>query len=99
MPLPSNSVRVGFWFNNKPPKTERLVELCQSSDLVVLRKPVGDWPAEYTGVNHISAGDFDRLGALELTRINKGWVIEAAQLLRGHRYWSQPSEAEGDASF
>jgi len=99
VPLPQNPVRIGFWFSNKPPKADRLTELCQTSDLVVMRNPVGDWPAECAGVNHISAGDFRSLGALELTRTEKGWAIKAAQPLRGNRYWSQPSDAEGDASF
>ena len=103
MPLPQNQVRIGFWFSNKPPKVDRLVELCQASDLVVLRNPVGDWPVECAGVNRISAGDFRSMGALELTRQKsnkqKGWAIKAAQPLRGDRYWSRPSDAEGDASF
>ena len=98
-PLPQNPVRIGFWFSNKPPKADRLTELCQTSDLVIMRNPVGDWPVECAGVNRISAGDFRTLGALELTRTQKGWAIKAAQPLRGSRYWSRSSEAEGDASF
>ncbi len=96
-PLPTARLKVGFWFSNTPPKPERLAELCQASDLVVMRGSLGDWPAECAGVNHISAGDFRKLGALELTRKNKGWTIKAAQPLRGNRYWSSPSEAEGSA--
>jgi competence protein ComEC len=102
VPKPNAPMKVGFWFSNKPPKPERLTELCQASDLVVLRNPVGDWPTECAGVNRISAGDFRTLGALELTRqtgTQKGWEIKAAQPLLGDRYWSNPSEAEGDASF
>lgn len=98
-PLPQNPVRIGFWFSNKPPKAERLIELCHASDLVVLRNPIGDWPVECAGVNHISAGDFRTLGALELTRTEKGWGVKASQPLRGQRYWSRPSEAESDANF
>lgn len=99
VPLPQNPVRIGFWFSNKPPKADRLIELCHVSDLVVLRNPIGDWPVECTGVNHVSAGDFRTLGALELTRTEKGWVVKASQPLRGQRYWSRPSEAESDANF
>jgi len=99
VPLPRNPVRIGFWFSNKPPKAERLSDLCDASDLVVLRNPVGGWPVECAGVNHISAGDFRTLGALELTRTEKGWAIRGAQPLRGQRYWSRPSEAEGDTGF
>ncbi|MGN6210636.1 ComEC/Rec2 family competence protein [Asticcacaulis sp.] len=99
VPLPQNPFRIGFWFSNRPPKAERLTELCLASDLVVMRNPMGDWPAQCRGVNHITAGDFRTLGALELTRTKKGWAIKAAQPLRGNRYWSRPSEAEGDASF
>ena len=99
VPLPENPVHIGFWFSNKPPKADRLTDLCKASDLVVLRNPVGDWPVECAGVNHISAGDFRTLGALELTRTEKGWAIKAAQPLLGNRYWSRPSEAEGDTGF
>ncbi len=99
VPLPQNPVRIGFWFSNKPPKADRLTDLCHASDLVILRNPVGDWPVECAGVNHISAGDFRTLGALELTRTEKGWAIKASQPLRGQRYWSRPSEAEGEVGF
>ena len=96
--VPLGQPRVGFWFSNKPPKPARLNELCQASDLIVLRNPMGDWPAECARVNRISAADFRRLGAMELTRTKKGWAIKAAQPLRGKRYWSSPSEAEGSVS-
>ncbi|CAM3180664.1 ComEC/Rec2 family competence protein [Asticcacaulis taihuensis] len=99
VPLPQNPVRIGFWFSNRPPKAERLIELCRASDLVVMRNPVGGWPIECGSVNHIGAGDFRTLGALELTRTERGWAIKAAQPLRGNRYWSRPSEAEGDSGF
>ena len=65
-------------------------------DLVVLRNPMADWPASCAGVNRISAGDFRRLGAMELTRQTKGWAIRAAQPLRGHRFWSVRSDADSD---
>lgn len=94
-PLSTNKYRVGFWFSNKPPNDKRLLQLCQSSDLVIMRNPVGDWPAACHGANHISSGDFDRLGALELTRKDKTWLIRASQPLRGKRYWSTPSGEEG----
>ncbi|ESQ89654.1 hypothetical protein ABAC460_12355 [Asticcacaulis sp. AC460] len=93
-PLPSNPVKVGFWFSNKPPNAKRLAELCTASTLVVMRSPVGDWPC--AKVSRLSAGDFRRLGAMELTRTQKGWAIKAAQPLRGNRYWSSISEAEND---
>ncbi len=95
VPLATARYKIGFWFSNKPPKTDRLDELCQASDMVILRNPVADWPASCSGINHISAGDFDRLGALELTRHGDTWRIRAAQPLRGHRYWSTPSAEEG----
>jgi len=96
LPLPTARYKVGFWFSNKPPKPERLVQLCQASTVVVMRNPVGDWPAECAGVNHISAGDFDRLGAMELTRKGNAWLIKGAQPLRGQRFWTTPSTADGD---
>ena len=68
--------------------------LCLNSDLIVMRNDELNWPADCKGVNHITAPDLDRLGAMELTRTPGGWSIVAAQPLRGHRYWSTPSEAE-----
>jgi competence protein ComEC len=102
MPWPDTKLKVGFWFSNKPPSELVLTTLCLNSDLVIVRSPMADWPADCTGVNHISAGDFRRLGALELTRVSvsegKGaWQIKAAQPLRGNRYWSTPSAAEAEA--
>ena len=94
-PLPDTRLRIGFWFSNKPPTDLALTTLCLNSDLVVLRSPLETWPQDCAGVNHISAGDFHHLGALELTRGRDRWVIKAAQPLRGSRFWSRPSEAEG----
>jgi competence protein ComEC len=93
-PLPSARLRVGFWFSRKPPKDIALLTLCYSSDLIVMRNDELNWPDDCKGVNHITAPDLDRLGAMELTRGPNGWSIRAAQPLRGHRYWSAPSEAE-----
>ena len=93
-PLPDARLRVGFWFSNKPPPSLALVTLCLNSDLVILRNPIDVWPADCAGINHISAGDFRRLGAMELTRGAGTWTIRAAQPGRGRRYWSRPSDAE-----
>ncbi|WP_443750881.1 ComEC/Rec2 family competence protein [Asticcacaulis solisilvae] len=93
-PLPDAKLRIGFWFSNRPPSAIALDTLCLNSDLVVLRSPLADWPDTCHGVNHISSGDFRRLGAMELTRAGASWTIKAAQPLRGHRPWSEPSEAE-----
>ncbi|HWU49156.1 MAG TPA: ComEC/Rec2 family competence protein [Asticcacaulis sp.] len=96
LPKTTSPYRVGFWFSNKPPKPGMFDALCQASDLVVLRNPMADWPASCARVNRISAGDFRRLGAMELTRQLKGWAIKAAQPLRGQRYWSVRSDADAD---
>jgi len=93
-PLPSAKLRVGFWFSRKPPKDVVMLTLCLNSDLIVMRDDELNWPAECKGVNHITAPDLDRLGAMELTRSKGGWSIIAAQPLRGDRYWSNPSDAE-----
>jgi competence protein ComEC len=96
LPKATSPYRVGFWFSNKPPKPAVFEALCQASDLVVLRNPMADWPAACASVNRISAGDFQRLGAMELTRQIKGWAIKAAQPLRGQPYWSVRSDADAD---
>lgn len=96
IPKANSAFRVGFWFSNKPPKGEKLDSLCNASNMVVLRNPMGDWPQSCRDVNRITAGDFQRMGAMELTRTQKGWAIQAAQPLRGNRYWSVRSDAEAD---
>ncbi len=94
-PLPGAKLRVGFWFSRKPPKDIAILTLCLNSDIVVMRNNELNWPDACKGVNRITAPDLDRLGAMELTRLKTGWSIRAAQPLRGHRYWSNASEAEG----
>ncbi len=94
-PLPNAKLRIGFWFSNKPPPELVLLTLCLNSDLVVLRSQQDAWPADCAGVNHVAATDFRHLGALELTRENDHWNLKAAQPLRGERYWSRTSDAEG----
>lgn len=99
-PWPDTKLKVGFWFSRQPPSALALATLCLNSDLIVVRNNMADWPSDCAGINHISAGDFRRLGALELTRTSSGkagWQIKAAQPLRGNRYWSTPSGAEADA--
>ena len=93
-PLPQAKLRIGFWFSRKPPKDIAMVTLCLNSDLIVMRNDELNWPDECKGVNHITAPDLDRLGAMELTRTTNGWAIKGAQPLRGNRYWSADSEAE-----
>lgn len=88
LPKANAPYRVGFAFGRKAPKAERLEALCQSADLVVLRSQVTEWPANCAGVNRIIASDFERLGAMELTRSgSKHWRIKAAKPLRGQRSW------------
>lgn len=99
-PLSSAKLRVGFWFSRKAPKDDVLRTLCATSILLVMRNDELNWPDACKGVNHITAPDLDRLGAMELTRVKTGWSIRAAQPLRGDRYWSNPSDVEeaGEAS-
>ncbi len=96
--LPDAHLRISFWFSNKPPSLIAMQTFCLNSDLIVLRSPLADWPAECSGVNRLTSGDFKRLGAMELTRASENgrgeWRIRAAQPLRGDRYWSRPSLAE-----
>jgi competence protein ComEC len=87
-------MRIGFWFSNKPPKDAVLDTLCRNSRLVVLRSPETAWPDACRGITHFMAEDFHQSGAMELTRMGASWRIEAAQPLRGHRPWSEPSDPE-----
>lgn len=94
VPKPAALTRIGFWFSNKPPKAAVLDALCRNSKLVVLRSPQTAWPASCQGVARFTANDFHRLGAMELTAKGASWTIRAAQPLRGHRPWSEPSDPE-----
>lgn len=88
LPTATAPYRVGFAFGRKAPKSEQVEALCQSADLIVLRSQVTEWPANCAGVNRITASDFERLGAMELTRSGlKSWHIQAAKPLRGQRPW------------
>lgn len=93
-PLAAAKLRVGFWFSRKPPKDDVLKTLCGNSTLLVMRNDELNWPDACKGVNHITAPDLARMGAMELTRVKTGWSIRAAQPLRGDRYWSNPSDVE-----
>lgn len=90
LPTETAPYRVGFAFGRKPPKPEQVEALCRSSQLVVLRARITDWPVACAGVNRITASDFQRLGAMELTRTPAGgWNVKAAEPLRGRRPWTQ----------
>lgn len=90
LPAATAPYRVGFAFGRKAPKPEQIEALCQSADLIVLRSQVIEWPAVCARVNRITASDFERLGAMELTRTkSKDWHIKAAQPLRGRRPWTK----------
>ncbi|UDF02343.1 ComEC/Rec2 family competence protein [Asticcacaulis sp. AND118] len=90
VPTATAPYRIGFAFGRKSPKPEQLEALCLSSKLVVLRSQITDWPDGCAGVNRITASDFERLGAMELTRTEAGgWNVKAAEPLRGRRPWTQ----------
>jgi len=93
-PRPDAGIRIGFWFSNKPPKPEVLDGLCRKSTLVVLRSPETEWPEACHGIRHFTGDDFHRSGAMELTQAGASWSVRAAQPLRGHRPWSEPSDPE-----
>ncbi len=97
-PRPTAKTRIGFWFSNKPPKDAVLDSLCRNSRLVVLRSPETNWPDSCKGVDHFTADDFHRLGAMELRRAGASWTVRAAQPLRGHRPWSELSDPEISAN-
>ncbi|MDC7696027.1 ComEC/Rec2 family competence protein [Asticcacaulis sp. DXS10W] len=90
LPAATAPYRLGFAFGRKAPKPEQIEALCQSADLIVLRSQVIEWPGVCARVNRITASDFERLGAMELTRTkSKDWHIKAAQPLRGRRPWTK----------
>ncbi len=94
IPKAGATTRIGFWFSNRPPKDAVLNALCRNSRLVVLRSPETTWPATCLVIDRLTANDFHGSGAMELTRTGSSWTTRAAQPLRGHRPWSEPSDPE-----
>ncbi|MDC7674798.1 ComEC/Rec2 family competence protein [Asticcacaulis machinosus] len=79
--------RIGFWFGNKMPKTEALSQLCEQSELVILRANIDQWPKACEKTNRIDKDDLEHLGALELRRRDNLWIIHASEPARGERAW------------
>ncbi|WAC48836.1 ComEC/Rec2 family competence protein [Asticcacaulis sp. SL142] len=87
VPKPQAVHKIGFWFGNKPPKSEALMRLCQSSDLIISRAAIAEWPQACAKINRIDRDDLATLGALELTRQGNQWRINGSEMRRGDRPW------------
>ncbi|WP_189487277.1 ComEC/Rec2 family competence protein [Asticcacaulis endophyticus] len=87
VPKPQAVHKIGFWFGNKPPKVEVIIRLCQSSELVISRAEIAEWPQICAKINRIDRDDIASLGALELSRQGNQWLIKGSEVSRGDRPW------------
>lgn len=91
-----NGVKVGAWWQRKPPPIERADALCRASDLVVFRSRLDDPPASCTGKLVLDAVDFEKGGAVELWRRDGQWRGVWSREVRGQRPWTQPGAPAGE---
>jgi competence protein ComEC len=87
LPLAAAPVRLGLWAGHKPPKPDDFDQICQASELIVLRSPAPDGQA-CPGKTVLTADDFARKGAVELRRSGSGWSYRWAIDARGQRPWT-----------
>jgi competence protein ComEC len=74
-------------WTHKPPGRERYHQMCEGSDIVILRSRGA--PDERCGSAIVfTRDDFERNGSAEVFAHGAGWRIVWSQPLRGHRPWS-----------
>ena len=76
---------VAGWWGKKPPSADKLAQLCERAEVVVVRS---DAPGGCPGKLVLDADDFTRGGSAELYRTDSGWRVVWAQGLRGERPWT-----------
>jgi competence protein ComEC len=81
------SPALGLWWTRRPPKPERLADLCARSDILVLRADVA-LPRSCRDVLVLRPGDFAAGGAAEIYRAGQGWRVAWSQPIRGARPWT-----------
>jgi competence protein ComEC len=84
---------IGAWWSKLTPPDGRLEDICQRSEIVIIRYSF-DAPPACAGRIVLHGEDFHRGGAAELYADGPHWRIAWAQPIRGDRPWSRISEAD-----
>ena len=88
-------VRVALWAGRKPPKDDAFARLCASSEVLVLRSPLG--PGQSCPAATVFIGqDFDQGGSVEMWRQGQAWRLRWAQTERGRRPWTLGPSTDGE---
>ncbi|MGR4864105.1 ComEC/Rec2 family competence protein [Caulobacter sp. LARHSG274] len=87
-PTPAAPVALALSWSKAGPDLETLDRMCAGAEIVVLRGPAPDLPANCRDRIVLDAADFAAGGAAELYRRRDGWWIVWAQPLRGARPWT-----------
>lgn len=82
-------VRIGGSWWKKPPKPERVDQICAGADLVIFRGPMPHIPPSCAQALVLDADDFARGGAVELWRRNGRWLALWNADVRGDRPWAK----------
>jgi competence protein ComEC len=78
---------LGIWWTRRKPKPDRLAELCDRSDILVMRADV-ELPNACRDAIVLRPGDFAGGGSAEIYPSKTGWRVVWAQPLRGARPWT-----------
>jgi len=88
-------VRLALWAGRKPPKDDAFARLCASSEVLVLRSPLG--PGQSCPSATVFTGqDFDQGGSVEMWRRGQAWRLRWAQTERGRRPWTLGPSTDGE---
>ena len=79
------------WWGKKPPKPDRLNELCANAEIFITRAPLSAGGCRAPIV--LGPDAFAKGGAADLYSSAHGWKIVWAQPIRGRRPWSTPSDS------
>jgi competence protein ComEC len=78
---------IAAWWTKRKPNPERLAELCQGADILILRAET-PLPESCSGVRVLGRAAFERSGAAEIYPSGRDWRIIWAQPIRGERPWT-----------
>ena len=86
-PIGDRRPAISAWWTKRKPSAARLADLCDRTDIVILRADVQP-PARCDGVIVLRRIDFALGGAAEVFGASGGWRLVWSQPLRGRRPWT-----------
>jgi len=92
-PKPFVRPAIAAWWTKRTPKPERLAQLCDGADILILRADTS-LPWQCRDVRVLGRAAFARNGAAEVFGTPAGWRIVWSQPFRGQRPWSVNDSGE-----